>query len=199
MVQLLNHGSAAKSYLILQPHGLQYARFSLFFSISQSLLKLCPLSQWCHPTISSSVIPFSSWPQSFPASGSFPTSQLFASGGQRTGASASASVLPMNIQGWLYIYITKLLQLSFCFPIAKKFKVSLEIQFIFYRGLISSPPVMQGTPVWFLGQEDFPGERIGCPLQYTWASLVAQTVKNWLQWGRPGFDPWLGTIPWRRA
>ena len=60
----------------------------------------CPLSQWCHPTISFSVVPFSSCPQSFPASGSFQISQLFASGGQRTGVSASASVLPMNIQSW---------------------------------------------------------------------------------------------------
>ena len=60
----------------------------------------CPLSQWCHPTISSSVIPFSSCPQSFPASGSFPMSQFFASGCQSIGVSASASVLPMNIQGW---------------------------------------------------------------------------------------------------
>ena len=60
----------------------------------------CPLSRSCHPTISSSVIPFSSCPQSFPASGSFPMSQLFTSGGQSIGASASASVLPMNIQGW---------------------------------------------------------------------------------------------------
>ena len=56
----------------------------------------CPLSRWCHPTISSSVVPFSSCPQSFPASGFFPMGQLFASGGQSTGASASASVLPMN-------------------------------------------------------------------------------------------------------
>ena len=60
----------------------------------------CPLSRWCHPTISSSIVPFSSCLQSFPASGSFPVSQLFASGGQSTGASASASVLPMNIQDW---------------------------------------------------------------------------------------------------
>ena len=60
----------------------------------------CPLSWWCHPTISSSVIPFSSCPQSFPASGSFPICQLFASGGQSIGVSASASVLPMNIQDW---------------------------------------------------------------------------------------------------
>jgi len=65
----------------------------------------CPLSRWCHPTMSSSVVPFSSCPQSFPASGSFPMSQLFASGGQSIGVSASASVLPMNTQdgsplGW---------------------------------------------------------------------------------------------------
>ena len=60
----------------------------------------CPLSWWCHPTISSSVIPFSSCPQSFPASGSFPMSQLFTSGGQSIGVSASTSVLPMNTQDW---------------------------------------------------------------------------------------------------
>ena len=60
----------------------------------------CPLSWWCHPTISSSVVPFSPCPQSFPASGSFPISKLFTSGGQRIGVSASTSVLPMNIQDW---------------------------------------------------------------------------------------------------
>ena len=60
----------------------------------------CPLSQWCHPTTSSSVIPFSSCSQSLPASGSFPLSQLFASGGQSIGVSASESVFPMNIQDW---------------------------------------------------------------------------------------------------
>ena len=60
----------------------------------------CPLSWWCHPTISSSVIPFSSCPQSFPASGSFQMSQLFTSGGQSIGVSASASFLPMNSQDW---------------------------------------------------------------------------------------------------
>ena len=60
----------------------------------------CPLTRWCHPTISSSVVPFSSCPQSFPASGSFQTSQLFASGGQSIGVSASKLVLPMNTQDW---------------------------------------------------------------------------------------------------
>ena len=71
----------------------------------------CPLSRWYHPTISSSVIPFSSCPQSFPALGSFLMSQLFASGGQSTGASASASVLPMNIQGWFPLWLTGLISL----------------------------------------------------------------------------------------
>ena len=61
---------------------------------------LCPLSRWCHPTISSSVVPFSSCPQSFPASGNFPVSQLFTSGGQRIGVSASTSVLPVNTPDW---------------------------------------------------------------------------------------------------
>ena len=62
-----------------------------------------PLSQWCQPTISSSVVPFSSCPQSFPASGSFQLSQLFASGGQTTGDSSSTSVLPMNTQDWFHL------------------------------------------------------------------------------------------------
>ena len=69
----------------------------------------CPLSRWCHPTISSAVTPFSLFPQSFPASGSFPVSQLFASGGQSIGASASASVLSMNIQGWFPLALTGLI------------------------------------------------------------------------------------------
>ena len=69
----------------------------------------CPLSQWCHPTISSSVTPFSSCPQSFPASGSFPVSLLFASGGQSIGASASVSILPVNIQSWFPLELTGLI------------------------------------------------------------------------------------------
>ena len=78
----------------------------------QSLLKLsCPLSRWCHPTISSSVTLFSSCLQSFPASGSFPVRWLFASGGQSIGASASASVLPKSIQGWFPLRVTGLISL----------------------------------------------------------------------------------------
>ena len=84
----------------LQPHELQHARPPCPSSTPRVYPNPCSLSQWCRPTISSSVIPFSSCPQSFPASGSFQMSQLFASGGQSIGVSASTSVLPMNTQDW---------------------------------------------------------------------------------------------------
>jgi len=84
----------------LQPCGLQHARPPCPSPIPRVYLNSCPLSGWCHPTISFSFIPFSSCLQSFPASRSFQMSQFFTSGGQRIGVSASASVLPMNIQDW---------------------------------------------------------------------------------------------------
>ena len=84
----------------LLPHGPQHARPPYPSPTPGVHPNPCPLSQWCHPTISSSVIPFSSCPQSFPASGSFQMSQLFASGGQSIGVSASTSVLPVNTQEW---------------------------------------------------------------------------------------------------
>ena len=91
--------SVAQLCLTLWPHGLQHARLPCPSPIPGAYSNSCPLSRWCHPTISSSVIPFSCL-QSFPASGSFPMNQFFASGGQIIGVSASASVLPMNIQDW---------------------------------------------------------------------------------------------------
>ena len=83
----------------LQPHGLQHARHLSPSSTPRVCSNSCPLSWWCHPTISSSVSPFSHL-QSFPASGSFPMSQLFSWSSRSIGVSASASVLPMNSQGW---------------------------------------------------------------------------------------------------
>ena len=83
----------------LWPHGLQHARPSCPSPIPRIYSNSCPLSWWCYPTISSSVVP-SSHLQSFPASGTFQMSQFFASGGQSIGVSASASVLPMNTQNW---------------------------------------------------------------------------------------------------
>ena len=84
----------------LRPHESKHARPPCPSQIPAVYSNSCPLSRWCHPAISSSVCPFSSCPQSLPASGSFQMSQLFTWGGQSTGVSASASVLPMNIQDW---------------------------------------------------------------------------------------------------
>ena len=93
----------------LRPHGLQHHRLLCPSPSPGACSNSCPLSQRCHPTISSSVIPFSSRLQSFPASGSFPVSRLFISGGQSIGISASASVCPVNIQGWFPLGLTDLI------------------------------------------------------------------------------------------
>ena len=84
----------------LRPHELQHSRPPCPSSTPRVHSDSRPLSQWCHPAISSSVVPFSSCPQSLPASGSFPMTQLFTWGGQSTGVSALALVLPMNTQDW---------------------------------------------------------------------------------------------------
>ena len=102
---VLRHSVVSNS---LWPHGLQHARLPCPSLSPRVYSNSCPLSQWCHPTISSFVIPFSSWPQSFPASASFQMSQLFTSGNQSIGVSALAPVLPMNIQGWFPLGLTGL-------------------------------------------------------------------------------------------
>ena len=84
----------------LRPHGPQHARLHCRSSTPGAYANSCPLSRWCHPAILSSVVPFSSHLQSFPASGSLQMSQFFESGGQSIGVSASVSVLPMNTQDW---------------------------------------------------------------------------------------------------
>ena len=94
----------------LRPHGLQHDRPPCPSTTPGAYPNSCPLSRWCHPTISSSVVPFSC-PWSFPASGSFPVSQLFASGGQSIVVSASASVLPMTIQDWFTLGLTGFISL----------------------------------------------------------------------------------------
>ena len=97
----------------LWPHELQHARPPCPSPTPRVYPNSCPSCQSCHPTISSSVIPFSSHLQSFPASGSFPMTQFFPSGGQSIGASASASVLPMNIQNWFPLGLTGWISLQF--------------------------------------------------------------------------------------
>ena len=94
-----SHSATSNS---LWPHGLQPIRLPYPSAIPGVYSNSCSSSRWCHPTISSSVVPFASCLQSFPASGSFPMSQFFPSGGQNIGVSASASVLPVNIQDWFF-------------------------------------------------------------------------------------------------
>ena len=104
-----NHSVVSDS---VQPQGLQQARLPCPSPSPRVCSNSSPSSWWCHPTILSSVVPFSSCLQSFPASGSVLMSQLFISGGQSTGASTSASVLPKNIQGWFPLGLTGLVSLQ---------------------------------------------------------------------------------------
>ena len=97
----------------LRPHDLQHARLPCPSPTPGGCSNACPLIRWCHPTVLSSVIPFSSCLQSFLASGSFPMSQLFASGGQSIGVSDSASVFPVNIQGWFPLGLSGWISLQF--------------------------------------------------------------------------------------
>ena len=137
---------------ILQPYGLQHTRFPCPSLSLKICLSSYPLSQWCHLTISSSVIPCSSCLQAFPKSECFPMSQIFASGGQRIGASASSSVFPMSIQGWFpeYSWYTNLVILkpgfgwSPCCPRDSQ-ESSSAPQFKSINSLVLS--LLQGTPV----------------------------------------------------
>ena len=128
----------------LQPYGLQHARPPCLSPTPRVYSNSCPLSQWCHPTISSSVVCFSSCPQSLPASGSFQMSQFFASGGQSIGVSASTSVLLMNIQdlfplgwtGWISLQ-SKGLSRVFSKIIVQKNWYSLALSFLYSPTLTS--------------------------------------------------------------
>ena len=106
---LFSHSVMSNS---LPPHGLQYTRLPCPSESPGVYSNSCPLNRWCHPTISSSVVPFSSCLQSFPASGSFPVSQLLTLGGQSIRASASTSVPPINIQDWFPLGRTGLISLQ---------------------------------------------------------------------------------------
>ena len=109
LLRLFSHSVMSDS---LQPLGLQHARLPCSSLSPKVCSNSCTLSWECHPTISSSVIPFPSCPQSFPASASFPLSRFFTSGGRSIGASASASVFLMNIQGWFPLGLTGLISLQ---------------------------------------------------------------------------------------
>ena len=109
LLLLFSHSVVSNS---LRPHGLQHARIPCPSLSPGTCSNSYPLIRWCHLTILSSVISFSSYLLSFPASGSFPGSLFFASGGQSIGASTSASVLPMNIQDWFSLGLTGLISLQ---------------------------------------------------------------------------------------
>ena len=117
--------SVAQSCLLFATPWTVACQASMSITNSWSLLKLMAIELWCHPTISSSVISFSSCLQSFPASGSFPMSQFFASGGQSIGVSASASVLPMNIQDWFPLGYTSWISLQFK-GLSRVFKTTVQ-------------------------------------------------------------------------
>ena len=119
----------------LRPQGLWHARLPCPSLSPRVCSNSSPLSQWCHPAISSSMTPFSSCPQSFPASGSFPMSELFTSGGQSIVASASTSALPRNIQGWFPLWLTGLISL-----LSKGHKY-YRTTMLGYSSLFSSSPV----------------------------------------------------------
>ena len=106
MIKLISSVKSLSCVWFFATHGLQHVRLLCPSPTSRACSNSCPYSRWCHPTISSSVVPFSSCLQFFPASGSFLMSQFFASGGQSIGISASASVLPMNIQDWFPLGLT---------------------------------------------------------------------------------------------
>ena len=112
LILLLQFSRSVMSYS-LQPHGLQHPRPPCPSPTPGVYSNWCPWSRWCYLTISFYVVLFSSWPQLFPASLSFPVSCLFASGGQSIGASASKSVLSMNIQDWFPLGLTSLISLQF--------------------------------------------------------------------------------------
>ena len=123
----------------LRPHESQHARPPCPSPTPGVYPNSCPLSQWCHPAISSSVVPFSSCSQSLPASGSFPMSQLFAWCGQSTGVSASASVLPMNTQYWSPLWWTGWISLQ-SKGLSKVFSNTTVQKHKFFSAQLSSQP-----------------------------------------------------------
>ena len=125
----------------LQPHGVQHASLPCPLPTLEAYSNSCPSSWWCHPTISSFVVPFTSCLQSFTASGSFQKSQFFASGGWSIGASASASVFPMNIQDWFLLGLTCLMSLQ------SKFKASILWHSAFFMVQLSHPYMTTGKTI----------------------------------------------------
>ena len=146
IVQLLSHVNS------LRPHGLEHSRLPCPSPSSRACSNSCPLNQWFHPTISFSVVPFSSHLQSFPALGSFPMSWLFTSGGQSIGTSASASVLPINIQDWFSLELTGLILQSKglskeSFPTPQFKSINSSVLSFLYEVQLSHPNMTTGKTI----------------------------------------------------
>ena len=166
----------------LRPHELQHARLPCPSPFPRACSNSCPSSQWCHPTISSSVASFSSCPQSFPASGSFLISHLFTSGGQSIGASASASVPPMNIQGWFPLGLTGLISLlskwlSRVFSSITVWKHKIFWHSTFFMVQFSHPYMTTGKTIALTVQKSF----IWAKLRITTKKTVSQVTQELLQ------------------
>ena len=173
----------------LQPHGLQHTRLPCPSPTPRACSNSCPSSQWCHPTISSSVIPFFSCLQSFPASGSFPVSQFFTSGGQSITVSASASVLPMNIQGWFPLGLSGWISLQFKFSSLLQHhssKPSILRRSVFFTVQLSHPYMTTGKTI-TLTRQNFVGKVMSLLSHMLSTLLIAFLPKSkrllisWLQ------------------
>ena len=151
-----------------RPHGLQHARLPYPSPSPGVCPSSCPLSWWCHPAISCSVVPFSSCPQSLPASGSFPMSP-FASGGQSIGTSASASVLPMRIQGWFEDWLVG----SPCCPRGSQ-ESSPGPQF---KGINSSVLCLRYSSAFTIVRDHWEDHSLGCGISVSKAApLLSNTL-----------------------
>ena len=172
-----------------QPHGLHHARLPCASSSPGPCSNSCPLSRWCHPTVSSSIIPFSSCLQTLPSAGSFPVS-FFTSGGQIIGASDSASVLPVNIQGW--------------FPLRLIGSISLQSKGVLFSNLSSKASVLWHTD-FFMVQLSRPYMTTGKTIALTlWTfvskvmsllfNMLSRLVIDFLPRSKHLLIPWLQTL-----
>ena len=174
----------------LPPHGLQHARLPCPSPSPVACSNSCSSSRWCHPTISSSVVPFSPCLQSSTASGSFPMNQLFTSGSQTIGASASASILLMNIQGWFPLRLTGLISLlskGFSKVFYHSLKASIFQHSAFFMVQLSHPHMITGKTI-ALTRRTFVGKVMSLLLHMLPRFVIAYLPKNkcllisWLQW-----------------
>ena len=182
--------SVTQLCLTLPPHGLQHTRLPCPSPSPGACSNSCPLSWWCHPTNSSSVVPFSHCPLSFLASESFPMSQLFASGGQSIGASASASVLPMNIQDWFPLGLIGLILQSK--ELSSVFSNTTVQKHQFFHAQPSlwsnSHMTLWSNYTWLLEGDKLLTEELWIIELQVWEQTLALLDSFFWQWGAVG--PW---------